>query len=1380
MSSHDPDVHPPGSSEDPRSESDHPEAGKDPRSFVQRLRTHFGEDADPEINLQAPEESVDSGGALDDGSRTPDSSRELVERLGNQILLGPRYEVRDELARGGMGTILRIWDDDLRRNLAMKVMHGRGRTDSEESEADQERLGRFLEEAQITSQLDHPGIVPVHDLGIDDDGRCYFTMRLVRGTELKEALDAAREGKEGMTRTKVLGVILKVCEAMAYAHSKGVVHRDLKPSNIMVGRFGETYVMDWGLARVIGRRDSHDIRLKPSPNEITALSLVKTVRRDESDANPDSPLVTMDGDVVGTPCYMAPEQAQGKLEEVGPHSDVYSLGAILYYLLSGHVPYVGEGERVSPHTVLTRVLQGSPTPLSKLAKDQPEELIAICEKAMQRDPERRYRSMLEVAEDIEAFLENRVVKAYEVGSIAEFRKWVQRNRGMAATLACMLLGSVAVVIFFFLQKESQVEKLENEKMLTAEAKDKADANARRALENERLAKENEKEALAQREEADRSAALALRKSREAQRSEYVANLLAADYSLQLNDVQEARSRLETCDSALRGWEWEHLSLKSDAAIRHNRRFTGGVEELVYDPLTRRLVLLLPSSEVKFFDLEKEKVLKHPRVNLSLTRLAILTKTDMSVSVLSRKLALVSRDPIVRVHDLDTGEKLYELPARSGEIQHDARATVVSFSPDGQVLASGAEDGSIILWDTEERSATYQLAGHRTRVTSLSWNPEGTRLASSASDGTVFVWDPGIGMSMHSLSGHSGMPVNAIVWSREGKTIYTGGDDQTIGVWEAELGRRQRTLTGHTGPVRGLAYDPLHERIASGSDDGTVRVWAGDGSSQVLRSHLGAVRTLIFEPDGETILSCDVQGYLNALDPAGDLSQTELEPAHGTHDIEAVAFSPDGRVFVTAGKDHHLVLWAAGSGEPRRRLRGHTNLVNDVCFSPNGRYVLSGSHDKTARLWDARTGRALRVYPAGEKYVKSVGITRDGLYVITGAGDRKIRIYDLETSELLHELTPSVRTQLNRICISPDGRHIAADDSIWDLQNLEAGKPRATVRGIVKNVRSVAFSPDGERLVVGRGTGVLENWDLTPILGSAGYEAQGRLLYATKDHGSWISAVSFTPDGERIISSSADGTMRIRSVESGETLLVLRDPSDHVEGIAFSPDGKRLLAAGEKGALRIWEGGGPNARRTRRDDRLAYRRRLDEAGPLVDSLFLDHFLLSEVMLRIPQAAGVSSSVRDTALRLAQMRGDDPELLNSASLADALPSRNEAYYPRALRRSEAAAELTRENPDHRVELVAGISRYRNGRYAEAVEALMKASDLNRSARTRFSPREEAWRYLFLSMAYQGQERHVDAKSTFEQFRRWLDDQEDFELGAELQDLVVEVEELLSSSG
>src|SRR5688572_1455032 len=456
-------------------------------SFVQRLQRHFSASVDPRIDLQDEEDSASR--VKEPGSRTPTSVEDFVKRLSPAVDAGSRYEVKQDVASGGMGTIFRVWDSDLRRNLAMKVMHGKGVGSSHATDGsggrtvDPERLGRFLEEAQITGQLDHPGVVPVHDLGIDSKGRCYFTMRFVRGRELKDVFDLAREGKDGWTRTKVLGVILKVCEAMAYAHSKGVVHRDLKPANVMVGRFGETYVMDWGLARVLGRRDSHDLRLKPRPEDASAMSLVRTVRRGQMEENPESSLVTMDGDVIGTPSYMAPEQARGKLDEVGPRSDVYSLGAILYYMLTGQAPYVKPGERVSPHTVLARVLDGPPTPVEKLDRREPAELVAICTKAMERDPERRYASMLEVADDIQAFLENRVVRAYERGSLAEFKKWVVRNKGMAAGLAGMITLALASAGFFAWSREQEFQALERKEKETSTAKYEAEENLRRALDS---------------------------------------------------------------------------------------------------------------------------------------------------------------------------------------------------------------------------------------------------------------------------------------------------------------------------------------------------------------------------------------------------------------------------------------------------------------------------------------------------------------------------------------------------------------------------------------------------------------------------------------------------------------------------------------------------------------------------------------------------------------------------------------------------------------------------------------------------------------------------------------------------------------------------------
>jgi formylglycine-generating enzyme required for sulfatase activity len=314
----------------------------------------------------------------------------------------------------------------------------------DEQEGAASRLSRFLEEAQVTGQLDHPGIVPVHELGIDARGRVFFTMKLVKGKTLAQIFEAVKHGDDGWSVTRALSVVLRVCEAMAFAHEKGVIHRDLKPANIMVGRFGETYVMDWGLARVLGKKDTKDIR----PRRMDSVSIVHTSRRESTGATPNSPLLTMDGDLVGTPVYMPPEQAHGDLERIDSRSDVYAVGAILYNLVAGQLPYIEPGEQPAPYTILDRVKAGPPTPLHTLSRNTPAELLAICDKAMERDPARRYASMLDLAADLRAYLERRVVKAYETGAFAEMKKWAQRNKGLAtaaAALIVVLAGATVVV-----------------------------------------------------------------------------------------------------------------------------------------------------------------------------------------------------------------------------------------------------------------------------------------------------------------------------------------------------------------------------------------------------------------------------------------------------------------------------------------------------------------------------------------------------------------------------------------------------------------------------------------------------------------------------------------------------------------------------------------------------------------------------------------------------------------------------------------------------------------------------------------------------------------------------------------------------------------------
>ncbi len=389
----------------------------------------------------------------------PQQQPELLERLRTQRASYERYEIECELAHGGMGVVYRAWDRDLRRVVAMKVLRDeRLRFERGDPLVRERTLARFVDEAQITGQLDHPGIVPVHELGLDAEGRLFFTMPLVRGRELGRLFALARERREGWSLPRLLAVFVRVCEAVAYAHSKGVVHRDLKPSNVMVGAFGETYVMDWGLARVLAevsaaaeqaeraaasgaaRTDSDSSAVsggEPAP-------LVREAR--ERTARPHgSAYATREGAVIGTPAYMSPEQAAGQLERIGPRSDVYAIGAMLYQLLAGTMPYADSTARLTPGALIAARLERAPTPIAQLAPATPRELIAICAKAMAADPEQRYPTALALAEDLQAFLGQRAVRALDAGPLYLARLALRRNARLAAACGVGLLATLALL-----------------------------------------------------------------------------------------------------------------------------------------------------------------------------------------------------------------------------------------------------------------------------------------------------------------------------------------------------------------------------------------------------------------------------------------------------------------------------------------------------------------------------------------------------------------------------------------------------------------------------------------------------------------------------------------------------------------------------------------------------------------------------------------------------------------------------------------------------------------------------------------------------------------------------------------------------------------------
>ena len=388
-----------------------------------------------------------------------------------------RYDLVGELGQGGMGVVYEVFDRELGRNLAMKVLRG-------PSPRTSVRCRRFVNEARITGRLQHPGIVPVHELGTDDSGRAYFTLAKVAGLTFSEVIDRVHGGDPDWTLARAVSHLLRACEAVAFAHSRGVVHRDLKPTNVMVGPFGETYVMDWGLARDLTAASIAD---GASPEGVGAEGVgpedvgPEGVRPEDDDSeeagtglNPptahhpppihpggrsETPEVapevgsssdqvprTLEGEVLGTPAYMPPEQARGQLAQVGPRSDVYSAGAVLYQLLTGRAPY-SENGKLAPFALLLRVESGPPASLGALAKRAPVELRAIAERAMDRDPAARYADMGELTRDLRAWLEGRAVRAYRTGAWTVLRKWVGRNRRLAAALGAVLLAVAAGILW---------------------------------------------------------------------------------------------------------------------------------------------------------------------------------------------------------------------------------------------------------------------------------------------------------------------------------------------------------------------------------------------------------------------------------------------------------------------------------------------------------------------------------------------------------------------------------------------------------------------------------------------------------------------------------------------------------------------------------------------------------------------------------------------------------------------------------------------------------------------------------------------------------------------------------------------------------------------
>ncbi len=1033
-----------------------------------------------------------------------------------------RYTIKGRHASGGQARIMLAIDEHIGREVAIKEFLTNADEDewSMQTPSSLQRstpgMVRFLREARVTGQLEHPNIVPVHEVGRREDGTYYYTMRFVRGETLALKLKKCRTLAD---RMKLLGAFWDVCKAIAFAHSRGVVHRDIKPENVMVGEFGETVLLDWGVAKVAGKRD---IRATDIERELRLLQRQDTGK-------------TAAGTTIGTPSYMSPEQARGDIDEIDERSDVWGLGAVLYEILTGRPPYVGE----TPMDIILKVGEEPLRPVRSICPTAPAELAAVTEKALRKDRDRRYRKASDLIAEIDAWMTGSRVGAYEYSSWELLARFASQNKGtiIAVGLILAVIVGALISVSLSLRAETRARQAEHEALGRAEAA--------RAKEHEERRVANFHLAQAYEEKADRMI--------EDLRS-LSANVFAAA-SLVHNPAHPGspfhspefekrlpHSRNLWVEAASRIYR---LQFGTTAALQRMLPTDEVLTRVSFSPDARRLAAGSFDNKVYVWDLAR----KEPDPQTLQGHKDEVYGVAFSPN--GRWLASGDRNGKVILHQAASG-KVHRILRGHRKTVHQ-----VAFSPDSHLLASACWDGTSRLWNTRTGKIERVLKASADKVNGVAFSPDGRRLATVGSDAMVRVWDVEHGKLLLELAGH-GDELYGVAFSPDGKWIASAGNDKNIRLWHSDDGRPGRVLSGHEDGVISLVFSPRGKLLASSSYDKTVRLWNPRSGRALLTidGHRDFVFGAAFSSDGLTLATSGYDRTARLWSIASGRRLRVFEGHSGS--VYALAHSPDGKWLASGSWDRTVRVWNPKNGRTRFVLKGHNDIVDKLAFSPDSTRLASASRDRTARVWNMRTGRVQYVLRGHRDKVYGIEFSPDGELLATASTDKTIRIWEAATGRPVLTIEGH-EGSIDNVSFSPDGRMLAsvAYDRTVRLWDPRTGEQLKLMSGHRDWISGVDFSPDGKHLATSGKDGVVIIWDARTGL------ERTRLA----GHSQWVNTVTYSPDGKLLATASDDRTVRIWAADSGKLLLNIGTALE-VVAVDFSPDGTRL-AVGDSQYVKLY-------------------------------------------------------------------------------------------------------------------------------------------------------------------------------------------------------------------